>query len=187
MAWQIGRRFTSGHWRCCRESAGDAIPDPRIRAGVRAGYMGRLEMAGDARYGLQLSAQQLTWQREREQAALALVDWQNAEQARRRALELRLQDNDTTIHKELSDAQTSQARLRDRLATADLRLSVLLASPTAGDGMPTASGSGGVVHGSSRGELDPAAAERIVAITDYGDQGLIALKACQAYVREIAH
>ncbi|RXU16423.1 lysis protein, partial [Pseudomonas syringae] len=43
------------------------------------------------------------------------------------------------------------------------------------------------VHGSSRGELDPAAAGRIVAITDYGDQGLIALKACQAYVREIAH
>ncbi|WP_082428802.1 lysis system i-spanin subunit Rz, partial [Pseudomonas syringae pv. coryli] len=141
-----------------------------------------------ARYGLQLSAQQLTWQREREQAALAVVDWQNAEQAQRRALEVRLHTSDTTIHKELSDAQTAQARLRDRLATADLRLSVLLAnSPTNRDGLPAGTDTGGVVHGSSRGELDPAAAGRIVAITDYGDQGLIALKACQAYVREIAH
>ncbi len=98
--------------------------------------------------------------------------------------------NDSTIHKELSDAQTAQARLRDRLATADLRLSVLLAtSPANRDGMPAGTGTDtdGVVHGSSRGELDPAAAGRIVAITDYGDQGLIALKACQAYVREIAH
>lgn len=40
-----------------------------------------------AHYGLQLSTQTLAWQQEREQAALAVVDWQNAEQARRRALE----------------------------------------------------------------------------------------------------
>ncbi|RMV75623.1 hypothetical protein ALP05_01325 [Pseudomonas caricapapayae] len=140
-----------------------------------------------ARYGLQLSTQTLAWQREREQAALTVVDWQNAEQARRRALELRLQDNDTTIHKELSDAQTAQARLRDRLATADLRLSILLASSPGDDEMSAATDSDSLVHGSPRGELDPAAAGRIVAITDYGDQGLIALKACQAYVREIAH
>ncbi|KGS14360.1 Uncharacterized protein ALO43_03256 [Pseudomonas tremae] len=140
-----------------------------------------------ARYGLQLSAQQLAWQHEREQAASAVIEWQAAEQSRRRALEVRLQNNDTNLHKELSDAQTSQARLRDRLATADLRLSVLLASPAAGDGMSATTDAGSLVHGGPRGELDPAAAGRIVAITDDGDQGLIALKACQAYVREIAH
>ncbi|RMN44971.1 Bacteriophage Rz lysis protein [Pseudomonas syringae] len=138
-------------------------------------------------YGLQLSAQALGYQREREQAALAVIDWQSAEQAQRRALEVRLQNNDTHIHKELSDAQTSQARLRDRLATADLRLSVLLANPAGGDDVSATTDSASVVHGGTRGELDPAAAGRIVAITDYGDQGLIALKACQAYVREIAH
>ncbi|KPW28861.1 Uncharacterized protein ALO87_03512 [Pseudomonas syringae pv. apii] len=137
-------------------------------------------------YSLQLSAQALGYQREREQAALAVIDWQSAEQAQRRALEVRLQNNDTHIHKELSDAQTSQARLRDRLATADLRLSVLLANPAGGDDVSATTDSASVVHGSTRGELDPAAAGRIVAITDYGDQGLIALKACQAYVREIA-
>jgi hypothetical protein len=30
-------------------------------------------------------------------------------------------------------------------------------------------------------------AQRIIAITDAGDQGLIALAACQAYVREVSH
>lgn len=45
---------------------------------------------------------------------------------------------------------------------------------------------GGVVHGAQRAELDPAHAQRIVGITDDGDQAVIALIACQAYVREIA-
>ncbi|MFP3500120.1 lysis protein, partial [Pseudomonas sp. SIMBA_059] len=31
----------------------------------------------------------------------------------------------------------------------------------------------------------PAHAQRIIAITDDGDRGLIALQACQAYVREV--
>lgn len=44
---------------------------------------------------------------------------------------------------------------------------------------------GGVVHGAVRSQLDRAHAQRIVAITDEGDRGLIALNACQAYVREV--
>ena len=108
------------------------------------------------------------------------------DQDKRLALEQRLAANDQTHHKELTDAQTNQARLRDRLATSDLRLSVLLAEdPTGGCSVPTGTASGGVVHGGARAKLDPAHAQRIVAITDAGDQGLIALKACQAYVREI--
>ncbi|PMZ56043.1 lysis protein, partial [Pseudomonas sp. GW247-3R2A] len=88
---------------------------------------------------------------------------------------------------ELSDAQTNQARLRDRLATSDLRLSVLLAEdPASGCAVPTGAATGSVVHGRARARLDPAHAQRIVAITDAGDQGLIALRACQAYVREFA-
>jgi hypothetical protein len=43
-----------------------------------------------------------------------------------------------------------------------------------------------VVHGAARGELDPAAAQRIVAITSDGDEGLKALQACQSYVRALA-
>ena len=138
-------------------------------------------------YGKQLAEQAEAYGRDREQAAVAVIDWQESQQAERRSLENRLQTNDETHYKELRDAQTYQARLRDRLATADVRLSVLLTAPGGGGGVPTAAGAGRVVHGGSRAELDPAAAQRIVAIAGDGDQGLIALRACQGYVRSIAH
>ena len=51
--------------------------------------------------------------------------------------------------------------------------------------MREAADTGGLVHGAVRAELDRAHAQRIVAITDEGDRGLIALQACQAYVREV--
>lgn len=139
-------------------------------------------------YGKTLAEQAGAYTTEREAAATAVIAWQETEQARRRALEDRLQANDQTHYQELLDVQQSQARLRDRLATADLRLSVLLATPAqgGGGGVPAATGSGNVVHGALRADLDPAHARRIISITDHGDQGLIALKACQAYVRAIA-
>ncbi|WP_134065342.1 lysis system i-spanin subunit Rz [Pseudomonas sp. JV241A] len=139
----------------------------------------------DAEWQAKSEKQANAFQREREAAAVAVIDWQGAEQARRRALEDQLQANDKTHLQELTNAQANQARLRDRLATSDLRLSVLLAAPGGGSGVPATSSPGGVVHGTARGELDPSAAQRIVAITDAGDQGLIALRACQAYVREV--
>ncbi|MER2099357.1 MAG: lysis system i-spanin subunit Rz [Pseudomonas qingdaonensis] len=139
-------------------------------------------------YETALALQDAGHQKEREDAATAAIDRLGQEQTQRRALEDRLQASDQTHYQELLDAQHTQARLRDRLATADLRLSVLLATPAQGSGcgMPAATGSGGVVHGALRADLDPTHARRIVSITDYGDQGLIALKACQAYVRAIA-
>ncbi|AGL85611.1 bacteriophage Rz lysis protein [Pseudomonas protegens] len=135
------------------------------------------------RYGEQLAAQAEANQRSREQAAVAVIDWQERQQVERRALEDRLQVNDETHYKELRNAQTEQARLRDRLATADVRLSVLLAAPGGGGGLPADTGGAGVDHGEARAELDPAHAQRIIAIAGDGDQGLIALAACQEYVR----
>ncbi|MFI7801060.1 bacteriophage lysis protein [Pseudomonas sp. DD1] len=110
------------------------------------------------------------------------------EQGRRLALEKTLATSDQQHTRELSDAQRNQALLRDRLATADVRLSVLLDATDSASGcnVPAASGAVGVVHAARRAQLDPAHAQRIVAITDAGDQGLIALRACQAYVRAIA-
>ncbi|WP_421547592.1 lysis system i-spanin subunit Rz [Pseudomonas sp. QD4] len=139
-------------------------------------------------YERQLATQAEVHQREREQAAVAVIEWQERQQVERRALETRLQVNDETHYKELRDAQTNQARLRDRLATADLRLSVLVDADESACGcpVPTGSGAGGVVHGRTRARLDPAAAQRIIAIAGDGDQGLIALRACQAYAREIS-
>ena len=107
---------------------------------------------------------------------------------RRLALEQRLVGQDQQHSLELSNAQRNQAALRDRLATADVRLSVLLdASDTAsGCNVPAAPGTIGVVHAARRAQLDPAHAQRIIGITDGGDQGLIALRACQAYVKEVS-
>lgn len=110
------------------------------------------------------------------------------EQDKRLALEQQLAGQDQQHTRELSDAQRNQAVLRDRLATSDVRLSVLLdaADSASGCNVPAAPGAVGVVHGAARAQLDPAHAQRILAITGDGDQGLIALRACQAYVRAIA-
>lgn len=97
---------------------------------------------------------------------------------------LALQDQQHT--KELSDAQRNQARLRDQLATADVRLSVLIEDSASGCNVPAATGAVGVVHAARRAQLDPAHAQRIIAITDDGDNAIIALRACQAYVRAVA-
>ncbi|QVM99198.1 lysis protein [Pseudomonas sp. SORT22] len=143
----------------------------------------------DAEWQAKSEKQANTFQREREAAALALINWQGAEQSRRRALEDQLQAIDKTHHQELTNAQATQARLRDRLASSDLRLSVLLAAPAQGSGcgVSATNGAGGMVYGAPRAELDPATAQRIVTITDAGDQGLIALRACQAYARGIGN
>ncbi|MBK3439817.1 lysis system i-spanin subunit Rz [Pseudomonas sp. MF7448] len=110
------------------------------------------------------------------------------EQGRRLALEQTLATSDQQHSRELSDAQRAQVYLRDRLATADVRLSVLLDATDSASGcnVPATSGAVGVVHGVQRAQLDSAHAQRIIAITDAGDQGLIALRACQAYVRAVA-
>ena len=111
---------------------------------------------------------------------------QAAELDKRLATEQQLALQDQQHTKELSDAQRNQARLRDQLATADVRLSVLLAEDSASVcNVPTTTGAGGVVYAARRAQLDPAHAQRIIAITDAGDQGLIALHACQAYVRAL--
>ena len=110
-----------------------------------------------------------------------------AEQGKRLALEQWLAASDQAHYRAMTDAKTTQARLRDRLATADLRLSVLLdtTAATGSDGMPATTSPGGVVYGTARAQLDRAHAQRIIGITGDGDQGLIALKACQSYVFKI--
>jgi hypothetical protein len=117
----------------------------------------------------------------------AAADQVRTEQDKRLATEQALATSDQQHTKELSDAQRNQARLRDQLATADVRLSVLLAEdPASTCNVPTAPGGAGVVHATRRAQLDPAHAQRIIAITDDGDNAVIALRACQAYVRAVA-
>ena len=140
----------------------------------------------DWRYGKKLAEQAGLHKDDLTSISNAAADQVRTEQDKRLAIEQRWAASDQTHHEALTNAQKDQARLRDRLATSDLRLSVLLAEDsTGGCSVPAGTGAGGVVHGGARARLDPAHAQRIIGITDAGDQGLIALAACQAYVREV--
>ena len=118
----------------------------------------------DWRYGKQLAEQAELHQDDLTAISNAAAAQVRADQDKRLALEQRLAASDETHYKGLSDAQTNQARLRGRLANADLRLSVLIdaADSTSGCAVPTDTGAGD------------------------GDQELIALAACQAYIREVS-
>ena len=142
----------------------------------------------DWRYGRQLAEQARLNADTLNQLNVAAATAQQIEQDKRLALEQRLAASEQTHYRAMSDAQRDQDRLRDRLATADLRLSVLIDAGDAaqGCGVPATAGAGGVDHAAVRARLDPAHAQRIIAITDAGDRGLIALQACQAYVRALA-
>ena len=138
-------------------------------------------------YGLQLAKKEADRQTERTNLANANSAQILAEQGKRFALEQWLAASDQANYRVLSNEKTKQARLRDRLATADLRLSVQLdAAATGCDGMQATTRTSGVVHGAYRARLDPAHAQRIIGITGDGDQGLIALQACQDYAIEVS-
>ncbi|QHF50088.1 lysis system i-spanin subunit Rz [Pseudomonas sp. S49] len=142
----------------------------------------------DWRYGNQLAQQDKQHAETLNQLTQAAATAQQAEQDKRLALEQRLAASEQTHFRKMTDAQRDQDRLRDRLATSDLRLSVLLDATDAAKGcdVPATTGAGGVDHATVRARLDPAHAQRIIAITDSGDRGLIALQACQAYVQELS-
>ena len=138
----------------------------------------------DWRYGQRLAEQARLNAEAFNQLTQAAATAQQAQQDKRLALEQELAASDKTHFEKMTNAQKDQARLRDRLATADLRLSVLIdADSASGCDVPKATGAGGVDHAGVRVQLDPAHAQRIIAITDEGDRGLIALQACRAYVR----
>ncbi|CAN1599406.1 lysis protein [Pseudomonas mediterranea] len=140
----------------------------------------------DWRYGKLLAEQDRLHQSELADIGRAAAAQAQAEQGKRMALENRLSINEQTHYQVMIHAQKDQARLRDRLATSDLRLSVLLAENATGDHtLPAATGTSSLDHGTPRARLDPAHAQRIIAITDDGDRGLIALQACQAYVKAL--
>ncbi|MGG3793877.1 lysis system i-spanin subunit Rz [Pseudomonas paraversuta] len=139
-------------------------------------------------YGQQLAAKEATHQTALTDLANASASLVLAEQGKRFALEQWLAASDQAHYRALNDEKTKQARLRDRLATADLRLSIQLdatAAPGCG-GVQATTSAGSVVYGARRAQLDPAHAQRIIGITGDGDRGLIALQACQAYAKKVS-
>lgn len=102
---------------------------------------------------------------------------ERAAESRRNTQKL-LAQLDTEHTKALTDAQTTTKQLRAAVATGARRLSVKASCPAVG----TTTATSGLDHAEARAELDPAAAERIVAIANDGDEGLIALRAAQDYI-----
>ena len=155
---------------------------------LMAGAAGLTWQVQDWRMGKKLAEQAGLHKDDLAAITNAAADQARDETDKRLALEKQLAGQDQQHTRELSDAQRNQAVLRDRLATSDVGLSVLLdaADSAGGCNVPAAPGTVGVVHAARRAQLDPAHAQRIIAITDAGDQGLIALRACQAYVRAVA-
>ena len=102
-----------------------------------------------------------------------------AAESRRNTIKL-LADLDTQHTQERERANQTNASLRADVAAGKRRLSVLATSCAAGPATAT-----GLDHAEARAELDPAAAERIVAIANDGDEGLIALRAAQDYITNI--
>jgi hypothetical protein len=138
------------------------------------------------RYGNELADRASSAAKAAETLAKANADQLKKEQDQRLALEGRLAESEQTHYKALTDEKKVRQLMLDRLATTELRLSVVLASGSGAAGMSSTTSAGGLDHGGARAELDPAHAQRIVDITDAGDQGLIALRACQAYAREVS-
>lgn len=95
----------------------------------------------DWRYGQQLARLAQSQAETLNQITQAAATQQKAEQDKRLALEQQLSTSEQTHYRALNDAQRDQDRLRDRLATADVRLSVLLDADdvAAGCAVPAAS------------------------------------------------
>ena len=138
-------------------------------------------------YGQQMAAKEAAHQTVLTDMANANSAQILAEEGKRLALEQWLAASDQSHYRALNDGRTKQARLRDRLATADQWLSVQLdAIASHGcDAVQTTTGAGSVDYGARRAQLDRAHAQRIIGITGDCDQGLIALQACQVYVKAL--
>jgi hypothetical protein len=116
---------------------------------VSAGSTWQLQ---DWRYGNQLAEQARLHAETLNQLTLAAAAAQQAEQDKRLALEHGLATSEQTHIRKLTDAQRDQDRLHDRLATADVRLSVRLDATDVAKGynMPAATVAGGVDHAAVR-------------------------------------
>lgn len=101
--------------------------------------------------------------------------------ASRRNTQRLLTQLDTEHTKALTDAQTTNNQLLAAVATGTRRLSVKATCPA----VRTTTAATRVDDAEARAELDPAAAERIVAIPADGDEAIVALTGLQDYINTV--
>lgn len=105
---------------------------------------------------------------------------ERAAESRRKTQRL-LAQLDTEHTKALTDAQAKHKAQLTRVGTGAQRLSVPAHCPA----VRSASATTSLGDAETRAELDPAAGQRIVAIANDGDEGLIALRAAQDYINTV--
>ncbi|NMZ78414.1 lysis system i-spanin subunit Rz [Pseudomonas mandelii] len=88
---------------------------------------------------------------------------------------------DTEHTKALNDAQATNNQLRAAVASGAHRLSIKAACPA----VRATAGAARVDDAETRADIDPAAAERVVAITNDGDEAIRALNGLQDYVNRV--
>lgn len=138
----------------------------------------------NAIYDAQVSELKTEYAKEKERIAKAYQDEIQEAISKERDLRDRIEQVDQKYYEELQNAKDENAKLRDRITNGDLRLSVVTRTPNCTSVSSTTEPSS-VDNGERRAELDPAHAERIIRITEYGDEQIRKLNACQAYVREL--
>ncbi len=139
---------------------------PRIEAAVQKGVADVAKLQG-----------------QHEQAVRVAAERHAEEINKARATERSLRDDIDQIHaqneKERANARAENDRLVADLRSGNRRLSVAVrscsAAPRSGD---AAGSSAAAANQEARAELDPAASERIVAITRDGDEAISDLNAC---------
>lgn len=88
---------------------------------------------------------------------------------------------DTKHTQELTHAQKTNADLRAAVAAGQRRLSIAARCPA----VRTATSTTGLDDGATRADIDPAAAERVVAITIEGDTAIRQLIGLQDYITQV--
>lgn len=92
---------------------------------------------------------------------------------------------DTKYTQELTLAQAESDRLRAAVRSGEQRLYINTTTPACSSGLPDTTTATSMDHAAGRAELDPAAAERIISLTDRGDRAIRQLTACQAYISQL--
>lgn len=138
----------------------------------------------NAIYEAKVSVLKTEYAQEQERIAKAYQAEIQKAVGKERELRERIELVDKKYYEELQDAKAKNAELRDRIASGDLRLSVATRT-TSCSSVSGATETASVDNGEGRTELDPAHAERIIRITEYGDEQIRKLNACQAYVNEL--
>ncbi|QMV32767.1 hypothetical protein 2A_00015 [Ralstonia phage Darius] len=111
--------------------------------------------------------------------ARAALDWKDRAEKATAEIDARQQENDRV--------KAENARLADELRTGARRVFVAAKCPAAAGSskVPGAAPAARVDDEGARAELDPAVAERMVGITDDGDDAIRELTALQSYVSNV--